>query len=122
MPQETGRIESIKKKTNSSNDDYLLVTIEGTTFFCWDKSLFPEFTEGRTVEVGYTANEDGEDVYRNINSVESVENSKEPEESVGGDAMRRAKALELAIYYVDVEDTERKVKEIADMFLQYMNG
>lgn len=130
MPNTEGTIESVTKKEKSSGDKYRLVTIDGVTFFCWDKSLFSSLKEGHEVAVDFNKNKNDGDVFRNIQNVEILSGTEEDQQQGGTQAStsgiseveKRIESLRLAIYYAEVTDKNKdKISKQAQAFLDFIN-
>lgn len=121
MPQIQGNIEEINKINNDGNT-FLVLTIDGTEFYLHDNGLFGEVNEGDDITAQFGKNESGGNVYRNINEIGTAGSSSES--SGGSTGMpnweRRARALELGIMYKDKIGTDKKVSEMANVFLDFM--
>lgn len=124
MPKTEGHIEEINKINNDGNT-FLVLTIDGTEFYLHDNSLFNEVSEGDDIGVQFEKNESGGNVYRNINEINHLGASSGKFEGRGETTSmpnweRKAKALELGIMYKDKIGTDKKVSEMADVFLNFM--
>lgn len=116
MPNTTGKIEEVES-INKDGNRFLVVTIDGTDFYCHNGELFDKITEGKQVEIEFTKNDSGNKIYRNIQSVNVREESSE-----GSPAWeKKARALELGIQYVDKVNGDENVRDMADIFIDYMD-
>lgn len=124
MPKTKGHIDEIEKINNDGNT-FLVLTIDGTEFYLHDNSLFGKVSEGDDIRVEFEKNESSGKTYRNINEVSGA-GSHSGSFDEGGESVsmpnweRRARALELGIMYKDKIGTDKKVSEMANIFLDFM--
>lgn len=120
MPNFKGKISDIQPRTKDDNS-YLVLKIDGKTFYLHDNDMFSKVEEGNEVKVEFNKNESGDKIFRNIQKVETLSGGS-TQSSSSAPWQKRARALELGIEYVTKVDGDKKVSEIAKNFIDFMEA